>query len=404
MDRRMLFAGLVTLLIASVILARPGSLVTAEGDKLKGDVVEKDGFVTVTPPVGQSTRLDARNVTKITYDDPLDQQYSDQHAKLGAKDVKGRIALGAWASSHDRSDLAVEVLSEARKIDPMDKEAGHALDVAQSQLDLDNKSKAAAEKAKATTGPTATPTPPVATTGPAAGVAGGPAPKVRKMEDRRLLNTDEINIIRQKEMPADDPKVVIRFENQVVKKYLATGNKNAAEFAKMTPEAQALEILTDGTPEMRKDVKVMTDPTPMIEFKSKVMPVIALGCGSPACHGGAKGGDFALFPANNTAGTYTNFYILQTYTTNVAGTSYAVIDRVTPDRSLVLQYGLPVAVGQPPHPAVTGFRPKFKSTDDPAYITMLNYIKALPAIAPDYGIDVSPKLAVPATQPVAPAH
>jgi hypothetical protein len=396
----MLFTGLVTVLIASVILARPGSLVTGDGDKLKGDIVEKDGFVTVTPPGGQATQLNARNVTKITYDNPLDQQYSDQHAKLGPKDVKGRIALAAWASSHDRSDLAVEVLSEARKIDPMDKEAGHALDVAQSQLDLDNKSKAAADaKPKATTGPAATPTPGVATTGP----AGAPAVKAKKLGDRRLLNAEEINIIRQKEMPTDDPKVVIRFENQVVKKYLATGNKNAADFAKMTPESQALEILTNGTPEMKKDVKVMTDPTPLIEFKTKVLPIIVNGCASTACHGGSKGGDFALFPPGTTASVYSDYYILQTYTTNVAGTSYAVMDRTTPERSLVLQYGLPAAVGQPPHPVVPGYRPRFKSTDDPAYVTVSDYIKSLPAIAPDYGIDVSPKLAAPTTQPSAPA-
>jgi hypothetical protein len=389
MKRGMLTAGLVLTLVASVLLAKPGTLTTLDGQVMKGDITEKDGKTTIDQPGGPIT-MDSGNVKSIEYDKTIDEQYAERHGKLDAKDVKGRVALAAWASDHDRADLAVAALTEARKIDPMDKAAASALDAAQSQADLDAKAKARAAKGTTTA-------PATATTAPATGTPAAPPPVEKKLGIRRLLNPDEINMIRQKEMPTDDPKVRIRFDNQVVKKYLSTGNHDAAAFQQMTPEGQALEILTNGDAALAKDVKVMTDPTPILEFKVKVMPLIASGCGSPACHGGNKGGTFGVFPGDLPPAVYTNFYIMMTYSTQVGGIKYMAMDRENPDRSLVLQYGLPPAVGQPPHPAVPGYRPRFKSSSDPGYKVISGFLtNSLRVIQPEYGLDVSPKLAPPA--------
>jgi len=70
-----------------------------------------------------------------------------------------------------------------------------------------------------------------------------------------------------------------------------------------------------------------------------------------------------------------------------------------PERSLVLQFGLPALQGRPPHPKVAEYRPRFRGRDDPAYLVIDDWLtNDLRVIQPDYGFNVSPKL-LPSTQP-----
>jgi len=284
-------------------------------------------------------------------------------------------------------------LQEARQIDPTDREAARALDAAQQQADLD---KAAANK----------PTAPGAATQPAAAppapVPTPPANAGAKPLAFRLLNPDEINIIRQKEFQKDDSKLRIKFDNGVVKKYLATGDHDAAAFNAMPVTQQAIEILTNGDPTLAKDVRIMNDPAPLLTYKLKVQPIFATGCAAAACHGGTKAGDFHLYPGDSTAATYTNFFILQTYSKTIDKVKYLAMDRGVPDNSLALQFGLPPEVAKPAHPAVAGWKPRFKSADDPAYSLVYNWLyKSLGVVQPDYGIKVAVRL--PSTQMTTPA-
>ncbi len=223
--------------------------------------------------------------------------------------------------------------------------------------------------------------------------------------EHRLLTLAEVNAVRQLEMPTADPLVKVRLENRVAARYLKATGMGVAEqaaFAKLTGEEQGLEILRMGTPDMAKDVRILTDPTPLQLFKTKVMPIVAQGCGSIACHGGTHGGTFALYPGEGTQPLYTNFYILQTYAAQIGGVKYLAMDREVPERSLVLQMGLPIVAGRPPHPAVAEFRPRFKDRDDPAYATVNAWLKSsLKVIQPQYGFDVAAAV-VPTTQPAAP--
>lgn len=398
MLRRWLVGGLSVALLASVLLAKPGVVTNRQGETFKGDVTEDDKFVYINGPGGQ-IKLDKRNIASITYAEAVDDEYKARHAKLADNDVNGRIALAQWANDNDRADLAVAVLTEARKIDPFNKDAARLLDAAQQQLDMDQ----AAAHARATTGSTTAPSTGAATTAPTTqAVTEAALP-------RRPLTPDEINLIRQKEMQPDDPKVRIRFDNGVVKKYLAGGDHDPKAFNSLTPEAQAIEILSQGDPKFARDVRVLTDPTPLLEFRQKLNPIIANGCGSTACHGGTKAGDFALYSGDSTAAVYTNFFILFKYSTTIGGVKYLALDREVPERSLVLQFGLPHADAQPPHPKVPNLKVRFKSSNDPGYQEIYNWMtKSLSVMQPDYGIKVGVRLEAPvprpaATAPVAPA-
>jgi hypothetical protein len=287
----------------------------------------------------------------------------------------------------------VAALTEARKIDPLNKDAARALDAAQQQLDLDQ----AATHPKGKT-PTTNPATASATT--------APTTQSTVAEDvkwpRRLLNPDEINIIRQKEMSSDDDTIKFRFDHNVIRTYLAANtdiDKDA--FSKMPDMAKANEILTKGDPKLAKDVKVLTDPRPLLDYKTKVNPILLQGCGLSGCHGGTKGGDFGLYGGDSTAAVYTNFYIIFKYSKTVDGVRYLAMDREVPDRSLLLQYGLPHADGKPPHPKAKDWKPRFKSTQDQAYATIYDWMtKSLSVMQPEYGIQVSSHLPAPTTAPV----
>ncbi len=371
--------------------AKPGVVTNRQGQTFQGDVTEDEQFVYVDAAGGRLA-LDKRNVIKVDYAADVDAQYLQRHTKLGGADVKGRMDLATWANQQGRPDLAVAVLEEARDIDPANRDVALQLDAVQRQMDLDRRhGKSAAPPQPGGRTPAAAA---AAATAPAMAVTMAPALA------HRLLTAAEVNAVRQVEMRTDDRLVKIRFDNNVVRKYVADAGLNAKRFAMFTPEEQALEILKFGTPDLAKDVRVLTDPTPLQQFKVKIMPMVTQACGSPSCHGGTKGGDFGLFPGTSTEALYTNFYILQTYAIQIGGVKYLTMDREVPDRSLVLQFGLPVAQGRPPHPVVPELRARFKNRDDPAYTLIDDWLTdSLRVIQPEYGFAVSAHM-IPTTKPV----
>ena len=324
--------------------AKPGVVTARDGTPYTGDVTEDERYVYINAPGGR-IQLDRRNVSKIDYAADVQTEYDARHAKLGAKDVKGRVELAKYASEHSRSDLALAALEEARQIDPANRDVALSTETVQRQMDLDRKRGQAGAVAAGVTKPGSA-------TKPTAGATSKPATPAVAVVEHRLLNPAEINVIRQLEMRPDDPMVRVRLENNVARKFMleafgdATG-KSAKRFMARSGAEQGSEILRDGSPEMAKDVRILTDPKPLAVFKTKVMPVIASSCASTACHGGVNGGSLYLYQGNSAAATYTNFYVLMTYAAQVNGVTYTLLDREVPDRSLALQFGLPPLIARP---------------------------------------------------------
>jgi len=387
MLRRWALGALAAGLLVSTVGAKQGIVRTRDNAAFTGDITEDEKSVTVNIH-GVTTKIDKRNVLKIEYIASLDDQYKEKVAKLAPDDVKGRIELAKWANSQSRPDLAISALTEARKIDPSNRDAAVMLDDVQRQKELDDQAKQGGQPAH----------PPVAAqaTHPAAGAATS-----KPVAEHRLLTADEINVIRQREMTADDPHIQIRFDNKVVQRYLASDfHGDAAEFRKRSAIEQALDILANGDSKLANDVRVTTDPAPIVEFRTKVLPIYtgSGGCALSGCHGSTKNSNFHLFTGSDLSNVYTNYYILQKYSATINGVQYSMVDRNTPDQSLMLLYALPGNLSKVPHPNVPGYRPRFRTLDDAAYQTVLNWVtKTLKPIGPDYGLNVSPE--VPSTQP-----
>lgn len=359
----------------SRLMGKNGIVHTTDGKALEGDIAETADGVTISIR-GIQTNLPRETVASIEYPANIEQQYKERVAKLGKTDAKGHLDLAKWLLDKKSYSLAAQEVDAAQRIDPSSGEAVTLYQVILSQRRLE---------ASAHAGPTVT-TPrmtPDATGRPATGM---PANVV----NRKYLSADDVNLIKQSEWKATDATVRVRMQGDVIKRYTSYASVNPAEFKSgLTDQQRAWEILTRGLPEMRSEVRLLNDPQPLAEYRTKIQPVLLNGCATANCHGGASapGGFFLYNPAENEAATYTNFYLLNRFSSKAG----KVIDRAYPDKSLVCQYALPAVATDVQHPEVpkgTAWRGIAMGKEDARYKMILNWVReSLVAVEPKYNIN-----------------
>jgi hypothetical protein len=396
----------------SNLLARQGTIKTKDGLSYTGDIDESslEDKVVITAHNVQ-TVLNRSDIDTITYVDSFDDEYKARIAKLDPKDISGRMDVAQWAFDNGQYLLARDACEQVLAIDPYNKQANDVEDTIRRQVSLERKKQqgAADGSDSGTSG------------GPAGPGAGGAAaadntqtpaaqqPTPPVLPPTRYLSAADINVIRQKELGATDPNVRIRFDNDVRRRFAAATNQDVARFLNTESIDQAQTILNDGDPKFTKDVKILTDPASIFEYKQRIQPQILSGCASSGCHGGGGGGALLLYgnAAGSDPATYTNFYILQSFSKNVrdaggfggAGmVKRFLVDRSNPENSLLLQYALPATAAGMPHPATGDYTGIFRSKSDPRYLLVLKWIgQSLVKPTPDYGIHFMAP--TPATRP-----
>jgi hypothetical protein len=390
------------ILTASVALAKPGVVKTKNGQTYEGEVEEKPDGVVVTIK-GIQTRIAQRDVSSVNYPEDYDKQLAEKRAKLDKTDVKGRIALARDAFNNKRYIPARDILEEALTVDPNNTEANELRDTTMAQIRLERSRQQApttdprfSERANAATTPT---------TGPA------------EATDHRFLKPVDINTIRQYELQDSETDVPLRFERDVKRRYATKlSHRPIDEFLSLTAMQQAMEILKNGAPEMRNDVKIMRDPQAMMIYRRTIQPYVLPNCATSQCHGGNNAGSLVLSnPADSDQATYTNFFILQAYTRKAGGGSgvfgkgeMKIVDRTQPGKSLILQYSIPTDIAEFDHPEVPGYRPALRGPEDLKYRQILSWIhdSLNPSLdQPNYGINFhvpgasTRSTTAPATQP-----
>jgi hypothetical protein len=364
MLRHAAFIAVLSFAGVSLLWSAPGTVRTRDGRQLEGDITEnrRDNTVQVVSRGGTLT-LPQEQVLSIDYSADLQEQYQKRLAALGPNPtVNQRLELARWLFEHREYDLAREEADRARQTDPRNADAQALLEVINRQKVL--------ERATPVTRPRL-----VAVTRPATTQGAGP----------RLLTAEQIQTIRRAELTERDARIRIRFENNVVRRFAELKGWNLAEFATLGDFQKALRIRDEGLAEMRQDVKVLSDPTTVAEFKV-VQRAILNGCAATGCHGGPGAGGFALItPADTDAATYTNFYILNQHTLQVAGVRYRLLSRLRPEDSILLQYGLPADRVQIRHKETPNWKPAF--TQGNSYQMVRNWINLLGPTEPDYRLD-----------------
>lgn len=380
MRRRLVGIFAVVALAGTLLFARQGIVVTKDGTRYEGDVNERGETVEVsgvpgTPgPVG----INRANVASITYADKVADDVRAALGKLDRNDLKSRIELAKVAISANAFEAARDVLKDAARIDPNNPEVTQLMSQVTAHLPPPTPATAPSTQ------------PAVATTAPATTPATAPTtePAVGTQAPKRMVSREEINQIRQIEWRPDVESLPVAIRPDAKRKFLAANpDITPADFNAMTSEQQAALMLQKGTAEVKRGITITRDPASVVNFKKSVIRVIIQGCASNACHGSTKAGSFQLFlPATNETVVYTDFLILQEYTTHKGK---FLIDRVNPENSLLLQYMLPSALTKTPHPAVQGFRPPVRTVDAPAYQQVLQWINGMPSAPAHYDIDLS---------------
>ncbi len=392
------------ILTASVALARQGVVKTKNGQTYEGDVEEKSDGVIINIK-GIQTRIAQVNVASVNYPEDYDKQLADKRAKLEKTDVKGRIALARDAFNNKRYVPARDILEEALTVDPNNTEASELRDTTMAQIRLERSRQQAP-----TTEPRFSERANAATT-PSTGLADA--------ADNRFLKPVDINTIRQYELQDTETDIPLRFESDVKRRYAnKLSNRPIDEFLSLTAMQQAMDILKNGAPEMRNNVKITRDPRAMMIYRRTIQPYVLPNCATSQCHGGNNAGNLVLTsPAESDQATYTNFFILQAYTRKAGSGGSAVfgkgetkiVDRTQPAKSLLLQYSIPTNVAEFDHPEVPGYRPSLRGPDDLKYRQILSWIhdSLNPSLdQPNYGINFhvpggasTRPTTAPATQP-----
>lgn len=390
MTRRTVCVWLTMCMSAGVVLARPGVVKTTDGQTYEGEIDDKDPSVVEVTVRGIQNRIQRSRVASVEYADDFAKQFNDRLAKLAPTDVQGRLALAQEAFEQKQYVLAREAAVSAQTVDPNSADAASMLEIIRSQMRL--------EAAKNR------PPEPVKPAGEAATQPGATQPTTGP----KVLSAEQVNAMRQAELRPEDTSVRINIDADLKKRFATlTGMKPQEINAMKQPELAAL-ILKQGTPEMRKDVKILSDPPSMMNFRTKVQPFVLQSCGTTGCHGTRSPQKFALVdPADTEAAAYTNFYILQKYIKQLPQSGNDVfgrgelrmIDRQSPADSMLLQYALPVATATYDHPEVRDYRAALRGLSDPRYKIISDWIsKSLSPIDPDYGFEFTPSGPAATTQ------
>jgi hypothetical protein len=384
--------------LATVLLARPGVVVTHSGARYEGDVVERGDDVIVTIR-GVQTTVPRGDVASLDYQADFDEEFAARLAKLEANDFAGRLELARWAMERERYIAARDAIEAALAIDPNSSEAVQLQTVVRSKMRLDAQAKTRPDPARR----------PQRENGVR---ATDPVDAVPTLRD--VLSAEDIQSIRRIEWRADDDAVRVRVEGDAARSYAGRINERYEDFARQSQLEQARRILNDpdSTAEQRAGVMILSDPPALAEFRRVVQPVVLTGCASSGCHGSATATFRLVAPATTDEATYTNFYVLNSYTKRLdrqvpaggifgGATEIRMIDRGNSPKSLLAQYSLPPEVAEFDHPKVQNYQPLFQSLSDGRARGMMGWIDRSLRLSPgDYGIEWQPSGAsAPTTAP-----
>ena len=374
----LLTCGLTPLLALGAATPRQGMVVTKDHHTFIGETDEttEPGHVVINSPTLGKISLDMRNVEKVTYFNTPAEEFTGRLTALDRKDVAARLALANFAMTNKMYPQARELLVATLVIEPANPNAADML----RQVD---------EQIKASHPPETQP----AVAPPAGGNA--PAALPGQVRARRTLTPDEINFIRQNEWTLDDKTIRVQVAPEARKAAIDLGLIDPNAIGKMTPADIGWEIIKHGPPGLRKDVKVASDPGSIAKYRTLGQRFAVASCATGACHNTDKGGNFFLFtdPQQSDATVITDYLILQQYTKTIKNVEYQMIDRLHPENSLLLQFALPPAMANVPHPKSAGYVPPAKP---PFQLNQVQaWIGSLPPVAPTYDIDLS----LPAPKP-----
>ncbi|MEW6253015.1 MAG: hypothetical protein AB1716_20445 [Planctomycetota bacterium] len=217
-----------------------------------------------------------------------------------------------------------------------------------------------------------------------------------------LLAELDIQRLKMLELRLDGPAepVRVRFKRRPRQRELALEVLESArrrsdfrpEFAEVLQRGlphEKLQVIVRLTGAKHADrVVIEGDPAVFEGFRRRVLPLVNRSCGRAGCHAGRSAQVFR-FPqgfSSNEAYAYTAFVLLDQMETEHG----PVLERDSPEESVLLNYFLPAHRNPRPHPAVRrgrAFTPVVYSPDERLYQNVLSWVSTLRTPRPAYGLE-----------------
>lgn len=352
-----------------------------DGRRISGVVSKQNAEEIVLVIAGIPTRFPTADVERFEVLPSLFERYRQLREAVG-DDADQIVKLAEWLQTREKYEWAYAEVQRALKADPSHPQALKLRTLLEQQIQLKAK-RQAKPKPEEDDGPEV-PKP-------------GPLPRI----DFPLLSQEQVDLMKVYEIDlATNPRLLIPRETiaKVLEAYSAhplvpiTREGREAIFRKGPADVLDLMFRLQAR-EFYKDVQVLDPPKPMQLFRDQVARTWLLNsCATTQCHGGMEAGRLILFNrrANAERSLYTNFLILSRFRT-ADGTP--LLDFESPERSLLLQLGLPKGRSRLPHPPVfrgvgsrDAFKPVFQTDEDRAFKSGVEWIKSLYKPRPEYPI------------------
>ena len=394
---------LVTLLLALTPLLplaaaqdepKPGEkvvIVTNDNQRYEGKLVSSDENQVVVEVSNINTPIKREAIRSLSVPKSPEQRYQEARAQIEDDNLRGRYALAYTLYREEHYALAKKELEDLTKRFPDAQNVKSLLNVVNRNIELRERENEGTT-ATPSTGETETENAPA--NGGGGQTTGTPPDRGGSTTsgggDAQLLTDEQINTIRLWELPSDlseaRPAVVVPRETieKLFDKYRdspAIQQRQVRDVLRQQGWEQLDLIFGLRAREFYNDVTVRQDPPAMQEFRRSVYPQYVARYLRDTFSGKIDGFEL-LGPQRNTEGEiYTNFLRLTQFETPEG----KMIDRREPERSLMLQWGLPRDEARVPAPDVENWRPFFNSPNDPRFQNYVEWIETLFDNA-DYGI------------------
>ncbi len=358
-------------------------VVLADGQRLEGVLVSRTQQEVVVRISGVEARLQAGTVERVILLDSPEQRYRQMRSMIGNEDVPRLIMLADWLQRRRMYTEALREIEHVLSVNPTEGEALRMHKVLQELVRL--------QKANEGRGAVV----------PAEDQGDQwkrEIPRRPKTAEFPLLREDQINLMKVYEVDTKAaPRLVIarpvidRLLNEYADSPLIPSTREGREAFYRKRPAEVLEVMFSvRARNLYEHVQVLDQPRSMRLFRDNVHAAWLINtCATTRCHGGSGSGRLRLtnHRPNSDEALYTNFLILERFVTK---DGKRLINYAEPEKSVLLQMGLPRDDALYPHPLVEGWRPAFRSREARRFRDGVEWIRSMYRPRPEYPILYTP--------------
>jgi hypothetical protein len=391
---------------------REATVFLKDGRAFTGVLIERTSTRVVLRIANIDTPLSADQIERVSVRATVSERYAEWRKELRADDIEGVFRLSEWLETQGRPEDALVELRSLLPHHPESKVLRDRLASVQSMVEM--RARAVREGVRnPATGPTGAPD------------AGADDRSSGAGEIVPLLTPEQLTLIKVMELDLARPQVHVPrevaeklFEQYADNPLVPPTREGREALLRKGPSALMELMFRLRAREFYTQVQVRNLPTALADFRSKVHePYVLNSCATSGCHGSAEGGGrlvLATKRPNSEATLLTNFHILSQFRVRSpdGASTVALINIEEPERSPLLQMGLPRKDAIYPHPPVVrslsgidSWKPTLTGSGDRRAKDFVSWVRGLYTPRPSYTLDYTPlkPFEPPASGPAKPA-